>query len=239
MARSGKTAREALDDLVTFELLAVRAARMGTTPPPPSRELLVQRLLERDFEPQTQKDSLSDAVIQPLYERARVAYIHSRLVEIAVLSVYTGPAMKPEPRAVARQNALAIAAHVEKIGARTEKEFRAIGSDLDWTKRDVRFTRQFQSDDKPFSAKVGAAVQKMRSEGERTGLIEDETGFHIATYLGEKPARNTSFDEAKGELRDAYFSRWRKEKFLAFMQALRAETKIELYPKNLLAAAKR
>src|SRR5690349_24285442 len=35
------------------------------------------------------------------YERARSAFVHPRLVEIAILSVYTGARMKAEPRAQA------------------------------------------------------------------------------------------------------------------------------------------
>ncbi len=126
MRRSRQGARAALDDLIDFELLAAAAA--GQTAQDPDvvearARAEVQRLIERDLEPRLSKEAIPDAVLRQVYDKARSVFVHPRLVEVAMLSVYTGARMKDEPRAQALATARELDAYVRARKPDTPEAF--------------------------------------------------------------------------------------------------------------------
>ncbi|MEA2699175.1 MAG: hypothetical protein QOI66_3446, partial [Myxococcales bacterium] len=103
--------------------------------------------------------------------------------------------------------------------------------------RKVQFSRDWQAIDDPFPIEVGREVQRLTHVGQRTPLVTTETGFHVATYLAERPAENISFADAREKLRDQIFERWRTARFLEFTQALAGSHTIEADPDRLSATA--
>ena len=72
--RSGRPPRQALDDLIRFQLLAERARQRSgglVDPGPPSDSLLVQRLLERDIEPALRPQDIPEEDLRRAYEQVR------------------------------------------------------------------------------------------------------------------------------------------------------------------------
>jgi hypothetical protein len=231
--RTGRTPAQALEVLVRFHLLAEKARSSGVAPPGAQDEeksLLVQRLLERDFEPRARPADVPQRELRAVYDRAIHLFVHSRLVELAVLSVYTGERMKPEPRARARATAQALAAHVERVRPKTPEELLAVALDPAWAERKVKGIRVWQSDRQPFSPKLGAAALKLRRRGELTPLVDDETGHHIAMYLAERPPENVSFEAVEERLRAELHPTWQKQRFLDFVKQIAATRKVELVP---------
>jgi hypothetical protein len=193
------------------------------------REILVQRLVERDFERVTRPADMPDSVVKVIYDSSLDSFIHPRLVEVAVLAITPGKRALPAVRAEAKKTAAEVKALVDQQKSRSPDDLQAIAIDRKWHDRRVQFFKFLQAGDKPYSAKFGAEVGKMRTPGETSGIIEDEYGFYIARYLGDRPPAHRTFEEVKQELRDAYYPRWRQAKFLEFTQQLGAGHEVEIH----------
>ncbi len=236
--RLGGTARQALDALISLHLLAEAARRHEDFSPPwlndaELKSALAERLIARDITPKLTQDSVPDSELQALYQKAIKAFVHPRLVDIGVLAIFTGPAMKKEPRLKRREVAYALADHVASKTIAGPQDFEAIARDPAWHEKKVTFRRALQGDDAPFSMKVGSAVAKLKASGDTTSLIEDETGFYIATYAGERPPKNVSFAEARPELLQRFYERWRDLQRERLITKLGEGHRIEAHPQLL------
>jgi hypothetical protein len=240
-SRAGKPPRQALVDLIDLHLLAERVR--ARWPPQDEdtlaleREMMVQRLLERDFEATTRPEDMPDSAVRGLYDGALDKFVHPRLVEVAVLVLTPGRKASPEARAEAKKTMTELASLVAARRERTPEDLQLAGADDKWRKRKVQFFRFMQAGDQPYSAKFGAEVAKLKTPGETSPLIEDEYGFYIARFIGERPAQNQTFDQVKKDLRDAYYPRWRQARFLEFTQQLTAQHEVEIHPAALTAPA--
>jgi len=235
--RTGKSAQAAIEDLIAGNLLAEHARQRGLVPAshvdPDVQSVLVQRLLEKELEPTLRPEAIPDTDLRPLYEKARDAFVHSRLVEIGFLAVYTGAPMQKKDRAPREQTGRELAVYLKKHPAKTLDEFQAVASDPAWASRHVAFKRVFQSNNKPLSEAVGAEVAKLKAPGDTTPLVVDEDGSFIARYISERPAENVSFEQARAKLQAGYFSHWRRLHFLDFTGKLARLHRVETYADRL------
>lgn len=234
--RGGGSPRAALDRLIEFELLAEAAA--ATVSPATDDEVAeardqaaVQLLLERELEPRLGKDSIPDDVLRGLYQKAESVFVHPRLVEIGLLVVYTGARMKDLPRAeaVATARALETAVHGQPA---TAESWKALATLPAWRDRKVQFTRTWQALDEPFPIEVGRAVANLHHPGDATPLVINQMGCFLACYISERPPENVTFEQARGQLRDQVYERWKKAQFLEFAQAAANPHRIEAYPER-------
>jgi hypothetical protein len=228
----GISNREALQEVIETNLLATAVIKTVSATPV-DKDLLVQRLLDRDFEPTHSLASIPEKEIKELYQRALSAYVRPRLVDIGLLAIYTGGQMKPEPREKCTQTARELRDYLKKHSPKTLPEFSAIATDPNWKGKQVVFHRFLQGPEKPLSPVVGSQVLKLKSEGEMTPMIEDKDGFFVARYIGEQPPRNIPFSEVQEELRKTYFERWRPQQFLNFTGAMMRLHSIETFAQNL------
>jgi hypothetical protein len=236
----GATLREALDTLISSNLLAEKAHRTWPLRPdwldPELRSALAERLIERDILPQLQRDSVPDQELRFIYQKAITSFVHSRLVEVGLLVVFTGAAMAPETRAERAEVAKDLAAHVASMPITGPADFEAIAKDSAWKARGVTYRRTLQSLDEPFSRKVGTAVAKLKASGDMTPLVDDTDGFFLATYAGERPAENRSFAEVREDLRQRYYERWRAQRLEQMIRKLAESHRVESHP-HLLSQA--
>ena len=235
---TGKAPRVALDELVAFHLLAERA-RQEWPPRTPAavelhKQLLVQRLIEREFEPSIEPGDVPEAELRALYDRALYHYVHPRLVEVAV--AWIGPGFKPtrETRAAARATGQDFRAYLDKRKERTPEDLQAAASDPMWKGR-VHYRKFMQGNDKPQSRVFGDAVQKLKAPGDTTPVVEDPEGVYVARYVSEQPPRNTSFDEARAELHGMHFERWKQNRFIEMTGRIGRQHDVELRPAALAA----
>jgi hypothetical protein len=227
--------RAALDQLIAFHLLAERARGKGASPwPPPDADLhkqvLVQRMLERELEPHVRPEDITDAELRVLYDRAHDYFVHARLIEVASLEVPVSRRALPPARVAARQTMTELAAAVQAAGNLTLAEFQALGKTDAWRSRGVRSVRFLQGPQGPHSAKFAAAVAKLATVGETTGLIEDESGVYLARYVADRPAKDQSFDQVRPELRAGFYPRWRQQKFLEWSDRAATGHQVEIRP---------
>lgn len=237
--RTGKPARDALDDLIAFHLLAEKARQLGARPEDFAarvpQELLVQRLLEREFEPFTRPSDMTDDELRRVYERGKDTYVHPRLVEVAVLAVYTGDLMKPERRGRLRAFAQELAAEVARRPLRTAEDFGAIANDPRWLGK-IALRRLFQGPERPFGPALGAAVMQLAKPGDTTPLVEDPSGLYLARYVSERPAENVAFEAVRERLRTQVYPYWRQERFGRLIVGLAKRHEVEAFPAKLAEA---
>jgi hypothetical protein len=242
-ARTGKPPRAALIDLIDLHLLAERfRSRWPPQEHDPEaraleREMLVQRLLERDFEATTRPQDMPDEAVRALYEGAIDTFVHPRLVDVAVLVLTPGKKASAAVRAEARKTMTELAALVALRREHTAEDLQALGADEKWRNRKVQYFRFLQAGDKPYSARFGAEVSKLKTLGETSPLIEDEYGFYIACYLGDRPPQNQTFEQVKNDLREGFYVRWRQAKFLEFTQQIGVQHEAEIHAGALTAAS--
>jgi hypothetical protein len=221
--RTGKPPRQALTELVTLHLLAEHARQAGRGPvassEPEVETVLVQRLLDRELEPLLRPTAIPDSVLRPLYDRVRDRFVHSRLVDIGVLAIYTGALMKDAPRRERTATAKALAAYLEAHPPASLDAFADIAKDPAWSSRDVVYSRFLQSDDRPLSRVVGEQLVKLQP-GETTRLLSDDDGFYLARYIGERPPENVRYQDARPKLLAGYLERWQQQKFLEYTDKL-------------------
>ncbi len=236
----GIPVRSALQDLIDSNLLA-EAARQRNYPiagssDPDVRSALVQRLLEKELEPNLRPESIPDSDLLPLYNRVRDTFVHPRLVEIGVLAVYTGAAMPEQFREPREQTAKELAQFLKSHPAKALDEFSALARDPKWSSRHVTFRHMLQGTDRPLSKAVGAEVSKLHAPGDTTPLVVDIDGGFIARYMGERPPENISFEQVRGKLAAGFFERWRRQQFLEYTIKLarlhRVETHLDRLPNN-------
>jgi len=235
--RSSKPARVALESLIDSYFLAEHARSRGFTlanvSDPDVQSALVQRLLEKELEPSLRPEAVPDSDLRPLYERTREYFVHSRLVEVALLAVYTGARMQKKDREPREQTARELALYLKKHATKTLDEFAAVARDPIWSKRSVVFKRFLQSTDRPLAKDVGAEVAKLRAPGDTTPLVVNEDGSFIARYISEQPAENIAFEEARDKLLAGFYDRWRHQRFLDFTSNLVRLHRVETHPDRL------
>jgi len=236
----GRDRRSALEDRITFELLAREAATRALPPPTADEraELVAveaQRIVAHDLEPRLSRAAISDADVRALYERGKRHFVHGRLVQAAVLHVFTGARMKDEPRARSEENARLLRAALDQHPPRNAAELEALVRQPVWTERKVGVTTVWQDveGDEPFPAVVGRALRPLDHPGALTPLVGDETGYYVAMYLADSPAENRTFAEAAPELRAEMFEPWRRQRFLRLAMELTSGHDIEASPELL------
>jgi hypothetical protein len=241
--REGVSPKAALASLIAFNLLAARAEAMAQKPVPAEddpgrRRLLVERFLEEEFEPLIRPDKLPEDELKKIYQQNEFRFVHPRMVEVALLSVYTGPLMKPEPRARAEKTARELFDYVSKRPIRTVEDMKEIARDPAWKERKVAFWQFLQGPDRPhgpFGKNVATAIHKLHAPGETSPLIIDDSGFHIARYVDEKAPRNDPFEKVQGELKESYLPHWRKRRFTEWTDELGAKHGMTVFTDRLLA----
>jgi hypothetical protein len=230
---TGQSIRQALAELTEVFLLAERAQHSGTVvrfdDDSDIRSAMVQRLLERDLEPNLRRETLPEGALRPIYEKTRDHFVHSRLVEVAVLAVYTGPPMQKKDREPREQTARDLATFLRSHPPKTLDEFEAISRAPEWKVRHVTLRRFQQSMDSPLSRSVGAEVAKLRAPGDTTPLVIDEDGGFIARYLGEKPPENIGFDEARRTLVEMFYENLRQQQFIEYTGRLGQLHRVQLH----------
>jgi hypothetical protein len=238
---AGSDLRSALEERIRFEVLARAAEAAGAAPGPEDREILrqaqVERLVADLIEPRLAEGAIPEPEVRAFYDRVHKRFVHGRLVQVAVLCIFTGARMKPEPRARAARHAEALRAHLAAHAGLSDQAFLAVGSDPTWQtgpEQKVAFsaTTVWQDEEEPFPPVVGRAVSRLAHRGDTTDVVGDETGFYVARYLAERPPENVSFAAARPILAAEMWEPWRRQKFLTLTLELAGGHAVEAFPDN-------
>ena len=231
--RDHVSARKALDRLVSYDLLTAPMSDVSNSEEPEVRAAMAQRYYEKEIAPQLRPEAMPDSVLRALYKEHIHFFVHSRLVEIGLLAIYTGERMKPAPREARRKTAQELAQALSAAPPKSLDDFKAFAEKDVWRDRKVVYQKMKQSLDFPLGPIVGKAVARLTSPGQMTGLLQSENGFFIARYIGEEPPLNKRFEEARETVRQRGFPSWKKQRFVEVMRALATAHRAEIYPTRL------
>jgi hypothetical protein len=78
-------------------------------------------------------------------------------------------------------------------------------------------------------------LQRLHTKGETSPLIVDDSGFHIARYIDEKPPVDVPFEKARPEILAGYFPVWRRQRFINWTGQLGSNHGAEVFTDRLLA----
>lgn len=235
----GLTVRQALDQRITFEVLAQEAAGEQPASSPDDlaemKKVKVERLISREIEPQLRPESIPEADVRALFQRGKRRYVHGRLVQATVACLFTGARMNDVRRARAEANAKLLAAYLETHPPRSAADLEAVVKQPEWVDRQISVTTVWQEEQsgEPFPPVVGHALAALHRAGDRTPLVGDETGYYIAVYVAEEPPSDRSFEEVAPTLRAKMYEPWRRQRFLRLTMELSAGHDIEVFPDNL------
>jgi peptidyl-prolyl cis-trans isomerase C len=232
-ARSlGKPPREALADLISFELLAQEASRRGLASDPEVQETRrtesVRRLLKIDFEPRHRPEDISETELRREYERNRRHFEHPEILSIlsALFSARRGKATAAEDlRARARAHELYERLRVEQPkNAATAREivktfegqvpmridefntYRGAPADRDWLK----------------------AALTLRQPGQISPPVRSEYGWHVIFLAEFHPAKRTPEAEALATIRREMHPLWSRAAFSRFVDEIFARHAITM-----------
>ena len=225
--------REALDTLINIELLANLAASRpwsagGSQAQDGFRQSLAQTFVTKEIEPSLDVDDIPESLLKQAYERTITAYVHPRLVQVAILQFNLPIKSKPERRAEARAWAQELAAWIARPQNRSFEAWQRLSHESLWQQRQVNFGTSLVPEGEAFSEEFNRAIHRMKNPGEVTVMVEDPTGFHAALYLGERAARNLAFEEAKGTIRKAIYDPWRRRRFLELTDELARKASVQV-----------
>lgn len=219
---------KALSHFIDDEVLADLARRKGVTPPPSPQldKTLAQRWMDLVAEPLLKKSEIPREQLQAIYTSRLDQYRHPRQAEIDVLAIYTGARMKPEARQKRRGYARELEEALRK--ADPQESFESIAKRPEWGGKHVTWARLFQGPDSPLPPAVGKIVLQFSKTGQTSALIEDENGYFIAKYLGERPAINIPFERVAEDLAKEIFEDWRRSRFAELTSRLLKQHAIEV-----------
>lgn len=230
--------KAALAYWIQFHILSERARTAGVDAARIAREagshaldaVRVQRFLECEFEPSASIEKMPTELLREQYTKMIDTFVHPRLVQVDMLSVVTGPRLKPEGLARRKQAALELWRYLQSRPDRETLDVAALGAEPRWREKNIGHRRIWQGTDKPYSAVFGTEVQKLGRKGQMTGIVDDglRSGFHIAWYRDERLPKNVTFMQAEPELRSHYHPEWRQMQFVDFTRNLAAGREIRM-----------
>ena len=239
---TGMPPREALDDLVRFELLAQAAARRGLAASPEVEEArtreMARRLLRAEFEARTRPEDIPEADLRREYERNRRHFEHPEIRSVmTVLFPARKGAATPAQEAKAKGLAQELAERWRVERPADAKAARAIVETYYGHLDGVRVDEFNTHKDAKVERDWLAAVLALKGPGATTGPVRTWFGWQVV-YLAElHPARNTPEAEALATIRRELHPLWQRAAFARFLDEVAGRHQVSQHPEQLRAAA--
>ena len=238
---TGFGARESLDDLVKFELLAQTAARRGLAADPDVTEArtreMTRRLLQAEFEARTRPEDIPEADVRREYQRNRSHFEHPELRSVVtVLSPARRGAVSAADDARARATAQEITERWRAERPADAKAARAI-IDTYFGDLDLRVDQFNTYRGAPAEPAWLAVALAMKGPGAVSNPVQTVYGWHVI-YLAEvHPAKHTPEAEALATVRREMHPLWQRAAFARFADEVAARHAVAAHPERLRAAA--
>ncbi len=219
--------KEFLDSLVRFEVLAKEAYRRGLDSDPEvvrtMKQVMIQKLMRQEFDSKVNADTVSDAEVKAYYDANIADYARPKEMRVSAIIV--------------KNKAQADRVEIEARASKTNKDFRDLvmkyTTDQD-TKLRGGDLRYFAADNKDLPASVVKAAFELSTIGDVSPVVAAGDGtFYVLKLTGRHRALTKSLDDAKPQIRNKLFRDKRLKAQKAFIEAMRAKTKIEVFENNL------
>lgn len=220
MAETPQGKKEMLDTLVMRELILQQAAKDGIDKSKDVEEkmaelkkrIIVDTYLKKKVETDAK---ISDEELKSFYEKNQDKFKAGEQVRASHILV------KSEQEAKDVQAQLKGGAKFEELAkAKSVDSSAAKGGDLGWFSKGNMV---------PVFEKTAFALK----EGETSGIVKSEFGFHIIKLTGKRPAGTRPFEEAKDQIKSALLPQKQQQVFMQLKEDLRKGAKIEIKDQSL------
>lgn len=216
--------KEFLDNLIRFEVLAKEAYRRGLDKDAEvvrtMKQVMIQKLINQEFDSKVTPDSITDAELRAYYDANQSEYIKPE--EVRASAIILGNRAQAErvlgeARTDAGKTNKGFRDLVEKYSSDEETKLR--GGDL----------RYFTADSTEVPAPVVKAAFALAQIGDISEVIDAGAGkFYVLKQTNRRKGSTRSFDDAKPSIRNTLFREKRTAAQKAFIDGLRAKSKIEI-----------
>jgi peptidyl-prolyl cis-trans isomerase C len=233
--------KEFLDNLIRQEVLAAEAERQGLDKDPDVRntlrKIMVQKLVQKKFQPDAAAADVSDADVQKYYDEHKAEYVRPRRVRVhaIVLNAPVGSPDRAKKLALAKKTLAKVKAEEAKNPMAFAQAVATVSEDAASKQLagDLQFRTQEELE-KAYSKQVAAAAFALKA-GEISNVVEAPSGFFILKFTGEQPELNRTVDQVKAQIA-AKLSRDKKTKeFDEWLKSLRENARITVDEKALEA----
>lgn len=215
MADTPQGKKEMIDTLVMRELILQQAAKDGVDKSKEVEEklaelkkrIIVDTYLKKKVEEQSK---LSDEELKKFYDQNQDKFKAGEQIRASHILV------KSEQEAQALLDQLKKGGNFEELAkSKSVDSSAAKGGDLGWFGKGNMV---------PVFEKAAFALQ----EGQLSGVVKSDFGFHIIKLTGKRPAGLQPFDEVKDQIKAAIMPQKQQQVFMQLKEDLKKGAKIEL-----------
>lgn len=226
MAATGKTARQALGELIDAELLAAEARRRGLTDDPEvvdtRKRERVRAFLKREFEPTFDgPEDVPQAEVDRVYAvpSVKAMFDHDTVHAVAWVRF---PVKKGADDSAARAAAESFHARVQREKPATQEAFFGLASELPPDPpREIDPKQVFRTMKKgPAVAEFAAAAFTVSKVGEVTQPVRTEWGWDVLWLADIMPETHLPIAEAYADIRKRRFDASRRVAFQGWLDRL-------------------
>lgn len=216
--------KEFLDNLIRFEVLAKEAARRGLDKDAEvvrtMKQVMIQKLMAQELDEKLTPESISEAELRAYYDANAGEYVKPEEVRASAIILTN------------RAQAERVAAEAAGEAGKTNKGFRDLVARYT-TDEDTKLRggdlRYFTADDKELPAPVVKAAFALPQIGDVTGVVDGGDGkLYVLKQTNRRQGSTRSFDDAKPSIRNILFREKRTAAQKAFIEGLRAKSKITI-----------
>jgi len=221
-------AKQYLDNLVRFEVLAREAAKLGYGEDPDIirifKQQMVSRMMQKDFEPRFDPSRIPSDEVKAHWTKNRTRFDKPPRVRISHILLKTEAA------------ALDVLKEAQKLDQADEEGWKQLvrTHTTDPSTRPIDGDLGYQTPDKKVRERaILLAAFSMKNPGEIRGPIPSQRGYHIVRLTERVPGSPLSFEAVERRVRGDLYKELRQEGLKTWVAGLRKQTKVEIYEDQL------
>ena len=229
---AGLSPRQALEELVTAELLygeaQRRELRLGKDDSEQVRAALVRRLLATGFEREVTPDGIPTKILQKGYASNTTVFFHSEYADVWHILVSVAAKAPATERQAARDRASQILAKAR--GVKDLAAFQALATSEG---PGLRLEHIITARDGWTLKEFSYAAHDIAKPGQVSEVVETAYGFHVIYLVRRIPAEHQTLEQATPRLKPLIFPTWQRQRFLEWTAELSAKHHLEVHAERL------
>ena len=235
--------RSVLDDLVTLEILAREAERLGLADDPEvtaeARRVMAQLYVRAAFEAGHGRTEVPEATLRRAYEANSAFYNNPDVLLVTQLVLRAESKDPPERWEACRSLAGEARQLVVDLPDRSIKPLKTLAKSLAprWPEASIEGPF-YVARDSPFVPEFVEAAFALAEDGAVSEPVKTRFGYHVIVRDRFEPARSQPFEQVRPDVLDRMYDAWSRAEFRAWMEGLVARlATVDPGPLRALAGA--